>query len=147
MINREKSVDSTIYIYIQIQCVLLSFRMSIPPYKHMWKWRDIRPSMVTHTLNLCFAYTHLSAHTQQWTHTRSSGQPFMLRCSGSSWGFGALLKGTSSWYWKWRERCTLTPPNRTRNLLIMSLTLTIRPWLPSSYSRRPMSMLDNPYIL
>ncbi len=34
-------------------------------------------------------------HTQQWTHTRSSGQPFMLRRPGSSWGFGALLKGTS----------------------------------------------------
>ncbi len=30
-----------------------------------------------------------------WTHTRSSGHPFMLRCPGSSWGFGALLKGTS----------------------------------------------------
>ncbi len=31
-------------------------------------------------------------HTQQWTHTRSSGQP-MLRPPGSIWGFGALLKG------------------------------------------------------
>ncbi len=40
-------------------------------------------------------YPILSAHTQQWTHTRSSGQPFMLRCPGSSWGFGALFKGTS----------------------------------------------------
>ncbi len=40
------------------------------------------------------------AYTQQWTHkhrkhTRSSGQPFMLRHPGSSWRFGALLKGTS----------------------------------------------------
>ncbi len=33
--------------------------------------------------------------TLPWTHTRSSGQPFMLRRLGSSWGFGALLKGTS----------------------------------------------------
>ncbi len=48
--------------------------------------------------------THPSAHTQQWvvnkhththTHTRSSGQP-MLRRPGSSWGFGALLKGLTS---------------------------------------------------
>ncbi len=38
--------------------------------------------------------THSSEHTP-WTHTRSSGQPFMLRHPGSSWGFGALLKGTS----------------------------------------------------
>ncbi len=35
----------------------------------------------------------LSAHTQQWTHTRSSGQPFMLRRPGSSWGFRCLAQG------------------------------------------------------
>ncbi len=29
------------------------------------------------------------------THTRSSGQPCMLRRPGSSWGFSDLLKGTS----------------------------------------------------
>ncbi len=40
-------------------------------------------------------HTHSSEHTHTWTHTRSSGQPFMLRRQGSSWGFGALLKGTS----------------------------------------------------
>ncbi len=64
-----------------------------------WTWRDIRPSMVTHTRNLCSALTHpkcthtaVNTHTP-WTHTRSSGQPFMLRRPGSSWGFGALLKG------------------------------------------------------
>ncbi len=77
-----------------------------------------------HTLNLCSAFnpskvhthtvnTHTHTHTRQWTHThrehthtavnihtpwthiQSSGQPFMLRRPGSSWGFGALLKGTS----------------------------------------------------
>ncbi len=60
--------------------------------------------MVTPTLNSCSAFTHPKCtHTQQWTHThtlwthtRSSGQPFMLRRSGSSWGFGALLKGLTS---------------------------------------------------
>ncbi len=41
-------------------------------------------------------HTHSSEHTHTpWTHTRSSGQPFMLRRLGSSWGFGALLKGSS----------------------------------------------------
>ncbi len=41
-------------------------------------------------------HTHSSEHTHTpWTHTRSSGQPFMLRRPGSSWGFGALLKDTS----------------------------------------------------
>ncbi len=39
-------------------------------------------------------HTAVNSHTP-WTHTRSSGQPFMLRRPGSSWGFGALLKGTS----------------------------------------------------
>ncbi len=69
--------------------------------KWKWKWRDMWPSMVTHTQNLCSAFnpskcTHTAVNTHTpWTHTRSSGQPFMLRRLGSSWGFGALLKDTS----------------------------------------------------
>ncbi len=61
-------------------------------------WRDIRPSMVTHTRNLCSAFNPSKVHTHssEHTHTRSSGQPFMLRRPGSSWGFGALLKGLTS---------------------------------------------------
>ncbi len=43
------------------------------------KWSDIRPSMVTHTRNLCSVFNPSKEHTQQWTHTRSSGQPFMLQ--------------------------------------------------------------------
>ncbi len=59
--------------------------------------------MVTHTraLHLCSAFnpskcTHTAVNTHTlWTHTQSSGQPLMLRHSGSSWGFGSLLKYTS----------------------------------------------------
>ncbi len=41
-------------------------------------------------------HTAVNTHTHtRWTHTRSSGQPFMLQRPGSSWVFGALLKGTS----------------------------------------------------
>ncbi len=92
-------------------------------------WRDIRPSMVTHTRNLCSAFNpsnvliHSSEHTHTpWTHTRRPG---------SSWGFGALLKGTSVVVLRVeRERCTFTPPTynscwpetRTRNLSITSPT-------------------------
>ncbi len=60
-------------------------------------------------LGICALHlTHPCTHTQQWvvnkhtlthtpwTHTQSSGQPFMLRRPGSSWGFGALLKGLTS---------------------------------------------------
>ncbi len=71
-------------------------------YFFFLKWRDMWPSMVTHTRNLCSAFnpskcTHTAVNTHThtlWTHTQSSGQP-MLRRPGSSWGFGALLKGTS----------------------------------------------------
>ncbi len=40
------------------------------------------------------AHTHVKTNIP-WTHTQSSGQPFMLQHPGRSWGFGALLKGTS----------------------------------------------------
>ncbi len=107
--------------------------------------------------NLCSAFnppkcTHTVVNTHTpWTHTRSSGQP-MLRHPGSSWGFGALLKGTSvvvlkveravgglvpcsrtprSWYWRWRERWLFTPPptipagpeTRTRDYRVTSLNI------------------------
>ncbi len=97
------------------------------------------------TPNLCSAFnpskvhTHSSEHTHTpwtphtpWTHTRSSGQPFMLRCPGSSWGFGALLNGLTSVVVLWRrERWTFTPPTYnscrpetlTRNLWVTSPTL------------------------
>ncbi len=77
-------------------------------------------SDVTYSQILGIRALHLpmqSAHTQQWTHTpwthtQSSGQPFVLRCPGSSWGFSALLQGTSSWYWGWRECSTFTSPHQ-----------------------------------
>ncbi len=49
--------------------------------------------MVTHTWNLCSAINPSKVHTH--THTVNSRQQFILQRSGSSWGFGALLKGTS----------------------------------------------------
>ncbi len=88
--------------------------------------------MVTHTLNLCSAFNPSKCTHTPWTHTRSSGQP-MLRRPGSSWGFGALLKGLNSVVVLRveRERCTFTPPNynscrpetRTRDLRVTSPTL------------------------
>ncbi len=63
------------------------------------KRSDILPSMVTHTQNLCSAINPSKVHTQssEHTHKHTTGTflPFMLRRLWSSWGFGALLKGTS----------------------------------------------------
>ncbi len=74
----------------------------------VWKWKWKSESDVTYgqvwwpILGICALHlshpkcTHTAVNTHTpWTHTRSSGQPFMLRRPGSSWGFGALLKGTS----------------------------------------------------
>ncbi len=43
--------------------------------KHFLKWRDIRPSMVTHTQNLCSAFNPSKVHTQLWTHTHTQLPP------------------------------------------------------------------------
>ncbi len=82
-------------------------------------------------------HTHSSEHTHTpWTHTRSSGQPFMLRRLGSSWGFGAMLKGTSVVVLRVERVLYIHSlhlqflPARDSNLWITSSTLTIRPRLP-----------------
>ncbi len=95
-----------------------------------------------HTRNLCSAFklskcthtqTQLWTHTS-WTHTQSSGQ-LMLQHPGSSWGFGALLKGLTSvvvlkverkhWLFTPPPPPTITarPETRTCNLRVTSPTL------------------------
>ncbi len=52
--------------------------------------------MVTHTRNSCSAFNPSIVHTHIVnTHPEQWAAIFMLRRPGSSWGFGALLKGTS----------------------------------------------------
>ncbi len=76
---------------------------------------DVWPSMVTHTQNSCSAFNPSKVHTHSSEHTHTVNThpeqwAFMLRHPGSSWGFGALLKGTSVVVLKEeRERCTFTP--------------------------------------
>ncbi len=76
--------------------------------------------------NCALHLTHpISTHTAN-THPKQWAAIY----AGCSWGFGALLKA-QSWYWRWRERCTFTPPTyntcqpefQTRNLSITSPTL------------------------
>ncbi len=82
--------------------------------------------------------THTHTHTL-WTHTRSSGQPFMLRRPGSSWGFGALLTGTSVVVLKVKRALYIHSPHlqfllardsNSQPFDYESDSLTIRPRLP-----------------
>ncbi len=114
------------------------------------EWHDIRPRIVTHTWYSCSAFnpskvhTHSSEHTHTpWTHTRSSWQPFMPRRPGSSWGFGALLKGTSVVVLKEERALDIHSPHlqflpdwdtNSQPLNYESDSLTIRPRLPLSGS-------------
>ncbi len=102
--------------------------------------------MVTHTQNLCSAINPSKVHTQQWTHTpwthtQGSGQPFMLRRPGSSWGSGALLKGTSGMVLRVERVLDLLPPPTILTgpeiQIPIQITnfLTIRPRLPSFCKR------------
>ncbi len=67
------------------------------------KWSDVWPSMVTHTLNLCFAFnpskcTHTAVNTHTpWTHTQS-------QCCGAWGAVGGSVSCSRAhqlWYWWW----------------------------------------------
>ncbi len=92
-------------------------------------------SMVTHTRNLCSVFNLSKVNT----HTRSSGQPFMLRRPGS-WEFGVLLKSTSVQVLRVERALDIHSPHqqflpaRDSNLQPLdyeSDSLTIRPRLPT----------------
>ncbi len=100
--------------------------------------------MVTHTRNLCSAFDPSKVHTHSSEHTltRSSGQPFMLLRPGSSWGFGALLKGTSVMVLRVERALYIHSPHlqslpardlNSQPLGYESDSLTIRPRLPHCY--------------
>ncbi len=98
--------------------------------------------MVTHTRNYCSAFIPSKVHTHIHTHrehTSGSGQPFMLRSPGSSWGFSALLKGTSVVVLRVENAPVIHSPHRqslpvlklepATFLAYKSYSLTIRPRL------------------
>ncbi len=126
-------------------------------YSWKWKWRDMQPSMVTHTRNLCSAFNpskvhthssehaHTHTHTQQWTHTHREHTPGAvgshLCCGarGAAGGSVSCSRAPQSWYWRRRERWTFTPPtynpcrtwdSNLQPLSYESDSLTIRPQLP-----------------
>ncbi len=86
-------------------------------WKWKWKWPGIRPSIVTHTLNLCSAinpskslHTAVNTHTQtvnthleQWAaiNAAAPGEELCVRCLAQ----GHLSRGIEG-----GESCTFTPP-------------------------------------
>ncbi len=83
---------------------------------YVWKWCDTRPSMVTHTRNLCSAFNPSKVHTQQWTHTHREHTPGAVGnhlCCGARGAVGGSVpcsRAPQSWYWGWRECWLFTPP-------------------------------------
>ncbi len=84
--------------------------------------------------------THPSAHSQQWTHTRSSGQPYCGARGAVGGSVPCSRVSPQSWYWRWREHLLFTPPtdnpcrtweSNLQPLGYKSNSLTIRPRLPS----------------
>ncbi len=108
-----------------------------------WKWGDIRPSIVTHTRNLCSAFNpskvHTHTHTAVNTHTVNTHLEQWAACGarGAVEGLVSCSRAPQSWYWGWRERAVDSLPpqsllNRDSNsqpLHHESDSLTIRPRL------------------
>ncbi len=98
--------------------------------------------------------THPSAHSQQWTHTRSSGQP----CCGARGAVGGSVPcsrvSPQSWYWRWREHLLFIPPtdnpcrtweSNLQPLGYKSNSLTIRPRLPKWHDHNTYSHIAKTY--
>ncbi len=104
-----------------------------------WKWRDIRPSMVTHTRNLCSAfipskvhthsseYTHtVNTHPEQWAaiYAAAPGEQLGVRCLAQ----GHLSRGVEGGH----NSCRTWDSN-PRPLGYESDSLSIRPRLPPMF--------------
>ncbi len=91
-------------------------------------------------LGICSLHlTHPSAHSQQWTHTWSSGQPYCGARGAVGGSVPCSRVSPQSWYWRWREHLLFTPPtdnpcrtweSNRQPLGYKSNSLTIRPRLP-----------------
>ncbi len=127
----------------------------MPPHTHTHTWSSGHTHTHTHTPGAVDTHTH-TPHLEQWTHTHnthtpgavdthththtpgavdthththtwSSGQS-TLRRPGSSWGFGALLKGLTSVV---DNSCRSREPTTSD---YKSSALSIRPRLPLDYN-------------
>ncbi len=82
-----------------------------------WKWRDMWPSIVTHTRNLCSAFNPFKVHTHSSKHTHTVNTHleqwaafYAAAPGGAVAGSVPCSRAPQSWYWGWREHCTFIPP-------------------------------------
>ncbi len=105
--------------------------------KIKWKWHTAKYGNPYLEFVLCIypykVHTHSSEHTPG-----AVGSHLCCGARGAVGGSVPYSRAPQLWYWGWRGRWSFTPPTynscrpetRTRNLLLTSPTLTIRPWLP-----------------
>ncbi len=107
-------------------------------WKKRWKWSDMRPSMVTHTRNLCSAFdpskvhTHSSEHThtvnthlEQWAaiYAAAPGEQLRARCLAQGHLSRGIEGGESAAQSLPPTYNSCRPETRTHNLSITSPTL------------------------
>ncbi len=80
-----------------IQTGLLPTWTILSPSAWKWKWRDIWPSMLPHTRNLCSAFNPSKVHTQQWTHTHTVGSHLCCGARGAVGGSVPCSRAPQSW--------------------------------------------------
>ncbi len=127
MFSNKHSKNSNIVKYYYNLKYLFSLHLNV--LNHFFLWRDIQPSMVTHTLNSCSAFNPSKVHTHNSEHTpRAVGSHLCRGARGVVGGSVLCSRAPQSWYWRWRECWTFTPltynsfrpETRTRSLWINS---------------------------
>ncbi len=100
--------------------------------------------------------THPSAHSQQWTHTWSSGQPYCGARGAVGGSVPCSRVSPQSWYWRWREHLLFTPPtdnpcrtweSNLQPLGYKSNSLTIRPRLPYNVIPEQMTLIMSDLLI
>ncbi len=82
-------------------------------------WSDVKSEVMCGQewwplLRICGLHlTHPSAHTQQWTHTRGSGQPYYCGARGEAGGpVPSSRVSPQSCYWRWKIALVIHSPHR-----------------------------------
>ncbi len=117
-------------VFNGIYCIFLYLCFKVKVTWHTANYGDLYSEFMLCIYPSKSTHTAVNTHTP-WTHTRSSGQPFMVRRSARSWGFGALLKGISVEVLRVERALYIHPPfynscwteTRTHKRSIMSPTL------------------------